>query len=139
MLRFSIFERMDGYKYKNVFLIDDSIIDNQINKKILENEKFAQTVTIIDTPKEAFQLIKSIIERGEQLPEVIFLDLRMPTMSGFEFLNSLIDLPGIELGKIKINILTSSLDPLDIKQIKQNPMITKFIGKPLNKQTLQEI
>lgn len=130
---------MTGYKYKNVILIDDSLIDNQINKKILDNENFAENVSLFNSPKEAFQLIKSSLEQGKPLPEVIFLDLRMPQMNGFEFLNALLALPGIEAGIIKIYILTSSLDPLDIKQIKENPMISKFIGKPLNKQSIQEI
>jgi CheY-like chemotaxis protein len=130
---------MDGFKYKNVFLIDDSYIDNLINKKILENEKFAQSITLIDNPIEAFQLIKTALENGQLLPEVIFLDLRMPMMNGFEFLNSLMEIPGLEPDKIKIYILTSSLDPTDIKQIKENPMVSKFIGKPLSKQSIQEI
>jgi CheY-like chemotaxis protein len=130
---------MDGFKYSNVFLIDDSLIDNQINKKILDNERFAQSIKLIDSPKEAFQVLKSYLENNETLPEVIFLDLRMPTMNGFEFLDAISEIPGMEPGKIKIYILTSSLDPQDIKQIKENPMISKFIGKPLNKQILQEI
>lgn len=130
---------MDGFKYKNVFLIDDSSIDNLINKKILENENFAQSITLIDNSIEAFQLIKTALENGELLPEVIFLDLRMPMMNGFELLNALMETPGIEPGKIKIYILTSSLDPTDIKQIKENPMVSKFIGKPLTKHSIQEI
>lgn len=130
---------MNGYKYKNVLLIDDSLIDNQINKKILDNENFAETLSLFDSPTEAFQSIKSNLEQGKELPEVIFLDLRMPQMNGFEFLNALLELPGIKPGIIKIYILTSSLDPQDIKQIKENPMISKFIGKPLNKHIIQEI
>lgn len=130
---------MDDFKYNHVLLIDDSYIDNRINKQILVNEKFAQSITTIETPKEAFELLKTSLENNEPLPEVIFLDLRMPTMNGFEFLNALMELPGIKPNDININILTSSLDPSDIKQIKANPLISKFIGKPLTKKSLQEI
>jgi CheY-like chemotaxis protein len=130
---------MDGYKYKNVLLIDDSYIDNLINKKILENSKYAPIITVLDNSKSAIEFINNSLQNGELLPEVIFLDIRMPMMNGFQFLDALSDLSGIEAGKIKIYMLTSSLDPTDIKKIKANPMITKFIGKPLSMQTLQEI
>lgn len=128
---------MDGFKYKNVFLIDDSIIDNQINKKILENEKFSEKITLIDNPLKAIQLIRSNIQTEEKLPEIIFLDLRMPEMNGLEFLEDISTVKEIE--KVKIYVLTSSLNPLEIKLIKENTMVSKFIGKPLNKQILQEI
>jgi hypothetical protein len=47
---------MDDFKYNHVLLIDDSYIDNRINKQILINEKFAESITSIETPKEAFEL-----------------------------------------------------------------------------------
>ena len=130
---------MDIFKYKNVLLIDDSYIDNLINRKILDNCNYAESITVIDTPNEAFKLIKESIENGDILPEVIFLDLRMPLMNGFEFLKALLELPGLKPGQIKIYVLTSSLDPKDIKKVKENPLVSKFIGKPLTKQILQEI
>jgi len=130
---------MDTFKYKNVLLIDDSYIDNLINRKILDNFNYAESITVIDSPNEAFKLIKDSLQTGAVLPEVIFLDLRMPLMNGFEFLKALLELPDLEPGKIKIYVLTSSLDPKDIKKVKENPLVSKFIGKPLTKQILQEI
>lgn len=128
---------MDGFKYKHIFLIDDSLIDNQINKKILDNEKFAENITLIDNPKKAIQLLKNSVKIGENLPELIFLDFRMPEMNGLKLLEDISTIKEIE--KVKIYILTSTLNPLDIKQIKENNLVSKFIGKPLKKQILQEI
>jgi CheY-like chemotaxis protein len=130
---------MNIFKYKNVLLIDDSYIDNLINRKILDNSNYAESITVIDSPNEAFKLIKDSLENGDILPEVIFLDLRMPLMNGFEFLKGLLELPDLKPGQIKIYVLTSSLDPKDIKKVKENPLVSKFIGKPLTKQILQEI
>lgn len=130
---------MNTFKYKSVLLIDDSYIDNLINRKILDNGNFAESITVIQSPKEAFAYISELNIGGKELPEVIFLDLRMPVMNGFEFLKALLELPDLKPGKIKIYVLTSSLDPKDIKRVKENEFVSKFIGKPLTNQILQEI
>lgn len=119
---------MDIFKYKNVLLIDDSYIDNLINRKILDNCNYAESITVIDTPNEAFKLIKETIENGDILPEVIFLDLRMPLMNGFEFLKALLELPGLKPGQIKIYVLTSSLDPKDIKKLRKTHWYPNSLG-----------
>lgn len=130
---------MDTFKYKNVLLIDDSYIDNLINRKILDNNNYAETVMVIDSPQEAFEFVRNSLQTGHNIPEVIFLDLRMPLMNGFEFLNALVELPDLKPDLIKIFVLTSSLDPKDIKKIKENKLVSKFIGKPLTNQVLEEI
>lgn len=130
---------MDIFRYKNVLLIDDSYIDNLINRKILDNNNYAEKITVIDSPQEAFRFLKDSLISGKNIPEVIFLDLRMPKMNGFEFLKAMIELPDLKLDQIKIYVLTSSLDPNDIKKVKENKLVLKFIGKPLTSQILKEI
>lgn len=130
---------MIPFKYKSVLLVDDSSIDNLINRKILDKGNFAESITVIESPKEAFKYIQDLYLEGKDLPEVIFLDLRMPIMNGFEFLKALTELPDLEPDKIKIYILTSSLDPKDIRKVKENHLVSKFISKPLTSQILQEI
>jgi CheY-like chemotaxis protein len=130
---------MNGYRYKNVLLIDDNHIDNLINRKILDNANYAENITVIDSPEEAFEFVRHSLVTGSNMPEVIFLDLRMPIMNGFEFLKSLVELPDLKPDLIKIFVLSSSLDPKDIKRIKENHLVSKFIGKPLTNQILEEI
>ncbi|MEJ7779189.1 MAG: response regulator [Daejeonella sp.] len=130
---------MNAFKYKNVLLIDDNHIDNLINRKILGNANYAENITVIDSPEKAFEFLRESLMTGDNVPEVIFLDLRMPIMNGFEFLKSLLELPNLKPELIKIFVLSSSLDPKDIKKINENHLVSKFIGKPLTNQILEEI
>ncbi len=64
---------MGQYKHNTVLLIDDSYIDNLINRKILENNNFAENIVIIQYPNDAIKFIKESIAEKLQLPEIIFL------------------------------------------------------------------
>ncbi|WP_026897811.1 response regulator [Daejeonella oryzae] len=130
---------MERFKHKNALLIDDSYIDNLINRKILEKSNYAENIKVIDFPKVGIEFVKESILSGLNTPSVIFLDLRMPDMSGFEFLKALENIPELKPGQIKIYILSSSLDPSDMKRVKENKLVAKFIGKPLTSQALAEI
>lgn len=130
---------MSGYKYKTTLLVDDSYIDNLINRKILENNNFSETITVIDSPQLAIQHIRESVSSGTPLPEVLFLDLRMPEMSGFDFLTELDTIENLPIDQVKIYILSSSLDPTDLKKVEENKLVTKFIGKPLSQEILEEI
>ncbi|HEY1008025.1 MAG TPA: response regulator [Sphingobacteriaceae bacterium] len=130
---------MGLFKHNSVLLIDDSYIDNLINRKILENNKFAENIVVIDSPQEAINYLRNKQTAGEEFPEVIFLDLRMPGMSGFELLQELHSIIGHKAGSIKIFVLSSSLDPSDLKRAQENSLVTRFIGKPLTNKILEEI
>ena len=124
-------------KYKTVLLIDDSYIDNLINRKILENSQFANDIVVMDSPLKAIDYLNQCYS-SQELPEVIFLDIRMPEMNGFEFLQRLKDIR-TEGTEVKIYMLSSSLDPSDLKRVEGNSLVTKFIGKPLTVRALEEI
>ncbi|HEY5327763.1 MAG TPA: response regulator [Mucilaginibacter sp.] len=120
--------------FKTCLLIDDNYIDNFVTRKTLESGNFAETIVVVRSATEAIASLRDGIVK----PDVIFLDVRMPLMGGFEFLEEY-DKINIDKSKIKIFMLSSSLDPLDMRKSVDNKYITQFIHKPLTQKALEEL
>ena len=120
--------------FKTCLLIDDNYIDNFVTRKILEGGNFAESIVVVRSAAEAI----SALGDGTVKPDVIFLDVRMPMMGGFEFLEEY-DKLNIDKANIKIFMLSSSLDPLDMRKSSDNKYITQFIHKPLTQKALEEL
>ena len=120
--------------FKTCLLIDDNYIDNFVTRKILEGSNFVETITVVRSANEAISSLRD----GLIKPDVIFLDVRMPLMSGFEFLEEF-DKINIDKSNIRIFMLSSSLDPVDMRKSTDNKYITQFIHKPLTIKALEEL
>jgi CheY-like chemotaxis protein len=127
------------YKYDLVFLVDDNYIDNIINQKILEVCQFAKEIKTFELPNLAINYLKENSRDAHNLPEVIFLDIRMPEIDGFAFLDALKTIPELDLSRLKIYILSSSLDPQDRKQLENHPSANYFISKPLTAEIISKL
>jgi CheY-like chemotaxis protein len=120
--------------YKTCLLIDDNYIDNFVTSRLLGNCKFAESIIVRQSSAEAIEALRD----GTVTPDVIFLDLRMPVMDGFEFLQEY-DKLDIEKEGVKIFMLSSSLDPTDLRRSLANKYITQFLHKPLTKKILEDL
>jgi CheY-like chemotaxis protein len=121
--------------YKTCLLIDDNYIDNFVTRRILESGNFAEKVIVSQSASDAIDSLRA----GSVKPDVIFLDIRMPVMGGFEFLQEYDKLEIDGKKAIKIFMLSSSLDPTDIKKSSNNKYITQFIHKPITQKILDDI
>jgi CheY-like chemotaxis protein len=121
--------------YKTCLLIDDNYIDNFVTRKILEGGNFAEKVIVSQSAVEAIDSLRS----GAIKPDVIFLDIRMPLMGGFEFLQEYDKIEIENKQHIRIFMLSSSLDPVDLKKSISNKYITQFLHKPITQKTLDDI
>jgi CheY-like chemotaxis protein len=134
---------MEGKKkYKAVMLIDDNEIDNLINQKMLEASNVAETIFMHTGAKGALEFLKNIEKlstNGVGLPEIIFLDIDMPLMDGFQFLDEFDKLSDYIKNNISIIMLTSSINPQDLSKAKKSNFVKKYINKPLTQEALEKV
>ncbi|HVD97936.1 MAG TPA: response regulator [Cytophagaceae bacterium] len=131
-------------KYHNVMLIDDNEIDNLINQKMIEAADICDNIFVHSGAKGAIEFLKNIekLAKGPldlYLPEVIFLDIDMPLMDGFQFLDEFEKLSDVVKNNCKVVMLTSSLNPQDMNKAKKNKYVLKYLNKPLTQDNLKKI
>ncbi|MDL5512551.1 response regulator [Arenibacter sp. M-2] len=120
-----------------ICIIDDDPIFIFGSKILLRNNDFASDFLICQNGKEALDLIIPLIESEQGLPEVIFLDLNMPIMDGWEFLEEFGKLSGKK--DVKIYILSSSVDSRDMERASKYNTVNGFIAKPLTDVKIREL
>lgn len=125
-------------KFTEVLLVEDDPITIMVCERIIKMTLFAEKVTSCQNGKIAFDYLYAAKKKGV-LPQIIFLDINMPIMTGWDFL--------AELEKVKfdfpnlpgIYLLSSTVDPEDFSKAKNFTLIKDFISKPLSKETLDKI
>lgn len=125
--------------YKSVMLVDDNEIDNIINEKIIEANSFAEKILVFQTGQEALDFLRDNQDDADELPEIVFLDINMPIMDGFQFLEDFEKFSSTVLEKCKIIMLSSSISPRDIDRAASSRYVKKYLNKPLNARYLQAI
>ena len=120
---------------KNILLVDDDNIFNFLNTKLLHQSGIAEEIHTALNGKEALDLLNNYYTGAFALPDVILLDLNMPVMDGFTFLEAFKKLSLPRKEKVRIIIVTSSDNPKDRAKAKEMG-ITLYLTKPLSKETL---
>jgi CheY-like chemotaxis protein len=126
-------------RYPVVMLVDDNELDNFINKKLLENEMFASNVIVNQSAQNALDELRKLESTPDSLPRIIFLDIMMPHMDGFGFLEEINKLSDAVKKNCKIIMLSTSESFKDLNRANQSKYVYKFLNKPLNKLVLDAI
>ena len=115
---------------KRIMIVDDSEVDILINRKCIEIGSFPCDITCKQSAKSALEYLLEVTD--ELMPDIIFLDVKMPEMDGFEFLDRLFS-KKISRGRMKVVILTSSMAPEDITRAREyiKHGVVDYLEKPL--------
>lgn len=130
--------------YRAIMLIDDNEIDNLINQKIIESANICDFIFTHTGGKSAIEFLRNIekiaiISGNQGLPDLIFLDIDMPLMDGFQFLDEFDTLSPTTKDYCKIVMLTSSINPQDMSKSKKYNYVKKYLNKPLSPENLKKL
>ncbi|HEY1019806.1 MAG TPA: response regulator [Sediminibacterium sp.] len=128
---------------KKVLCVDDDTISLTISQLLLKRTGFAQEVHTAIDGSEALEYFERLFaEEADPVaaaPELILLDINMPVMNGWEFLQEYNPRFRDKLTNTHIVILSSTIDPEDFALAKQYPVVAQFISKPLSVENLEEL
>ncbi|MBV6640232.1 MAG: response regulator [Cyclobacteriaceae bacterium] len=126
-------------KLNCVLLIDDDESTNFVNQLVIEDGGYAEKIVTVESGQEALDYIASAGARSDLQPDLIFLDINMPAMNGWEFLDRYKLLPDAQRRAHVVIMLTASLNPDDRKRADEICNVDDFICKPLTSESLQNI
>ena len=126
-------------KFNSILLIDDDKASNYLAKVIISDIGITAPLEVSTNGKEALDYLEACCANGEDgFPDLILLDINMPVMDGFEFLEKSQYLPCMQKHRPLIIILTSSQYHSDIERARSY-QINHYISKPLTEEQLREI
>lgn len=130
---------MTTIKNPTICVVDDDEIYQFVIKSQIESRKIARKIIMFSDGELAIDFFKNTVENAEELPDLVLLDLNMPIMDGWEFLDEFIMLKPRLPKKITIYVVTSSINQTDIDRAKRISEVTDYIVKPISEETLLDM
>jgi CheY-like chemotaxis protein len=131
--------------FEKILCVDDDPITLMLYKKVISNANFSKAIDSAQNGKQAlnyFDNLKSDKENNLEtsIPQIVFLDLNMPILSGWEFLDIFTNNDYASVfPDTKVIVMSSTIDPKDIEKSKSYPMVIDFLSKPITKEMLNSI
>lgn len=131
--------KMQMKKINAILLVDDDEATNYISSFVIKRAGIADELFVAQNGKEALELLQErCASETATLPQLVLLDINMPVMDGFKFLElwQAVDCP--ERASVKVAVLSTSLDPRDLERVKGFG-VKEFLNKPLTKEKLHRL
>ena len=126
-------------KLKCILLIDDDYATNYIHKRVIDKAEITENVVVVESGYDALEYLRETNIEEYPRPDIIFLDINMPGMDGFEFLEEYENLKEMQKGNIILVMLTTSLNPEDKNKSDSISIINGFRNKPLTEEILKGV
>jgi CheY-like chemotaxis protein len=124
---------------KHILLIDDDDINNFLSREIIGMSMPWAKIESFTNPEEALEYIHEKLTLQQPLPDIILLDINMPLMDGWEFLNAIDQLEQRSLFNTRVYLYTSSVYHEDQLKAQNHSIVEKLFTKPLTTEALEEI
>ncbi|MEP6682557.1 MAG: response regulator [Parafilimonas sp.] len=119
-------------KFNNLFLIDDDTTSNFLDTRLIKNYMITENLKVFNYANIALDELKQLVlTDSPEFPDLILLDIQMPYMNGWQFIEEFQKFPEAVLSKCKLFIFSSSINPQDIEKSKTYKVVNGFISKPL--------
>ena len=125
--------------HRKVMVIDDNEMDLYVSRRVMERYAFAEEILLMDSAKDALAYFQANEHNADNLPSLIFLDINMPEMNGFEFLDAYNELSETVKRNCIILMLTTSVHEEDKKRADNSPYVRNFLNKPLSADKLKSL
>ncbi len=126
-------------KINNILIIEDDEIAAMLLQYLIEDVLSAQSVVVKENGESAFRYLEDLLIDPDHFPHLIFLDLNMPLISGYEFMQLYAEKFAVHFPDTKLVVLTSSMMRKDQDLSAKYPFVTGFFNKPLSEEQLQQI
>ena len=120
-----------------VMLVDDDEATNFYHNIMIEESEITDNIIICRNAQEAIDKIGIELDKNEIQTVILFLDINMPMIDGWSFLESISDLEKNQMNKLKIVMVSASEYPKDLERIKNHPLITVHMPKPLESEKVR--
>lgn len=121
-----------------IILVDDDEVTNYVHESVIEDADVTKDVLVAEDGQKALNLLQELETKGADCPNLIFLDINMPVMNGFEFLDAYQQMKGQFKQPVIIVMFTSSLNTQDVARA-QAAGVADFLDKPLTAGKLNDV
>lgn len=122
-----------------ILLVDDDPDDNFYHRLVIEESGLCSEVRIAESGSQALHYLTHPEEPGYERPDIIFLDINMPGMNGFEFLQRYHNLIPEQKSRLLLLMLTTSLNPVDKEKAVESGEVDRYYTKPLTNGMIREL
>jgi len=124
---------------RRILLVDDDTVTNMLHRRVIERSGQTLSIEIATDGQEALDILNADIAADRPFPELVFLDINMPGMGGFEFLEHYARLSKVPKGQMIIVMLSTSLLAADHARVEADPNVHSFCEKPLRSEKFLEL